>query len=133
MIGILSFTESADLQTIDLIGEDFSNTSYDDYNFFVREVYWYRYTDIKYIKIEVESIYNEIAISYYENDSKFKERKQLSHAFSNSTFMWINNPNKNDFYFSINCKLKNNYIYNLKIYRKNNAELLIMLQKKIKF
>ena len=86
LIGILSFTKSAYLQTINLI-KTFNNTYNNDYNFFV-EVSSDRYTN--YIKIEVESFFNEIAISYYQNDSKFKERKQLSHTFSNSTFMWLN-------------------------------------------
>ena len=121
LIGILSFTESAYLQTINLI-ETFNNTYYNDYNFFVK-VSWDRYTN--YIKIEVESFYNEIAISYYQNDFKFKERKQLSHTFSKSTFMWLNkNQFKNNFYFSINCKTS--YCeYNLKIYKKEYAELNI--------
>jgi len=122
LIGILSFTESAYLKAINLI-ETFNNTYNDDYNFFV-EVSWDRYTN--YIKIEVESFYNEIAISYYQNDSKFKERKQLSHTFSNSTFMWLNkNQFKNDFYFSINCKTSYYCKYNLKIYKKEYAELNI--------
>ena len=121
LIGILSFTESANLQTIDLI-EDFSYTYINAFDFFVKKVSWDR---TKYIKIEVKSFYNEIAISYYQNDSKFKERKQLSHTFSKSTFMWLNkNQFKNNFYFSINCKTS--YCeYNLKIYKKEYAELNI--------
>ena len=75
-----------------------------------------------YIKLEVELLnnYNGIAISYYQKDYNFKERKQLSYNFSNSTFMWLNkNQFKNNFYFSINCKESLECEYKLKIYKKN--------------
>ena len=84
---ILSFTNCECDETIKL--KDYFNKTYLfelDFNVSVLEDY-----STNYIKIEVESLYNsEIAISYYQKDSKFQERKQLSHSFSNTTFMWLN-------------------------------------------
>ena len=49
---------------------------------------------------------NNYIISYYANDSNFKERKQLSKSFQGKTVMWLNNEQiKNEFYISIECEI----------------------------
>ena len=104
LIALLSFTKSVYYETISL-NKDFNKRYNYGNNFFV--TYDEDYST-NYIKLEVELLYynNEISISYYQKDSNFKERKQLSYNFSNSTFMWLNkNQFKNNFYFSINCKV----------------------------
>ena len=103
IIAIISFTKSEYYEKINL-NKDF-NKEYDkERNFSV--TYDEDYST-NYIKIEVRClyIYGEIAISYYQKDSNFKERKQLSYNFQKSNFIWLNkNQFKNGFYFSINCK-----------------------------
>ena len=124
LIAILSFTKSVIYETIRL-NKDFNKIYSYEKNFFV--TYDEDYST-NYIKLEVELLNynNEIAISYYHKDSNFKERKQLSYNFSNSTFMWLNkNQFKNNFYFSTNCKVSYNCNYKLKIYKKKYAELNI--------
>ena len=124
LIAILSFTKSVIYETIRL-NKDFNKIYSYEKNFLV--TYDEDYST-NYIKLEVELLYynNEIAISYYHKDSNFKERKQLSYNFSNSTFMWLNkNQFKNNFYFSINCKKIYFCEYKLKIYKKKYAELNI--------
>ena len=57
-------------------------------------------------------------ISYYQNDSDFKERKQLSQNNTNTVVMWLNkNQYKKDFYLSIEfeknpCEYYIDIIYN---------------------
>ena len=121
---ILSFTKCAYDQSIYL--------SNDFYNYYNKELDFYVFVSedyfTNYLKLEVECLYsnNEIAISFYQNDITFKERKQLSYRFSNSTFMWLNkNQFKNNFYFSVKCKTSYNCQYNLHIYKKQYAELNI--------
>ena len=97
----LSLTKSANLTIIDL-NHDFINQSYNsEMNFSVSTLDG----DLlpNYLKIEVNSSYGDIAISYYERDDKFKERKQLSYGH-HKVFMWLNkNQIKNNFYFNIEC------------------------------
>ena len=124
LIAVLSFTNSANYETINLY-KDFNKTYISEKKIFATFDEDY---STNYIKIEVECLDdgNEIAISYYQKDSNFKERKQLSYNFSKSTFMWLNkNQFKNNFYFSINCKLSFYCEYNLHIYKKKYAELNI--------
>ena len=124
LIVVLSFTKSVYYETINLYKDFNKRYSYEN-KFFV--TYDEDYST-NYIKLEVELLYNdnEIAISYYQKDYNFKERKQLSYNFSNSTFMWLNkNQFKNNFYFSINCKKTYLCEYNLHIYKKKYAELNI--------
>ena len=119
---ILSITKYSYGDKIDLYSVFINEYFYEnDFNVSVLEYYF-----TNYIKIEVESYSNGIAIDYYQRDSKFKDRKQLSYSSSNSTFMWLNkNQFKNNFYFSINCKVRYNCDYKLKIYKKKYAELNI--------
>jgi len=125
LIVVLSFTKSAYYETINLYKDFNKSYRYNENKFFV--TYDEDYST-NYIKLEVELLnnYNGIAISYYQKDYNFKERKQLSYNFSNSTFMWLNkNQFKNNFYFSINCKKTYYCDYNLHIYKKKYAELNI--------
>ena len=122
---ILSFAKYSYGEKIDLYNDFFKNEYFYalDFNVSVLEDNF-----INYIKIVVESLNNnnEIAIDYYQRDSEFKDRKQLSYEFSYSTFMWLNkNQFKNNFYFSINCKKTYVCDYNLHIYKKKYAELNI--------
>ena len=120
---ILSFAKYSNGEKIYLNNNFFKNEySYAlDFNVFVLEDNFNNY-----IKIVVEPLNNnnEIAINYYQRDSKFKDRNQLSYGFSNSTFMWLNkNQFKNNFYFSINCKVSYDCEYKLKIYKTKYAEI----------
>jgi len=126
LIVVLSFTKSAYCETINLY-KDFNKR----YKYIYENKFFVTYDEdysTNYIKLEVEPLYNDngIAISYYQKDGNFKERKQLSYSSSNSTFMWLNkNQFKNNFYFSINCKKTYVCDYNLHIYKKKYAELNI--------
>ena len=116
---ILSFAKYSYGEKIGLYNDFFKNEYFYalDFNVSVLED---NFTN--YIKIVVESLNNnnEIAIDYYQRDSEFKDRNQLSYEFSYSTFMWLNkNQFKNNFYFSINCKESLECEYKLKIYKKN--------------
>ena len=82
-----------------------------------------------YLKIQVDSLFNndnndnQFVISYYQQDSSFQERKQISQSFSNSTFIWLNkNQINKNFYFSVECSISN-CSYNLSIYKIDYAEL----------
>ena len=116
----LSLTKSANLTIIDL-NHDFINQSYNsEMNFSVSTLDG----DLlpNYLKIEVNSSYGDIAISYYERDDKFKERKQLSYGH-HKVFMWLNkNQIKNNFYFNIECDYSI-CEYNISIYKNIYAEL----------
>ena len=117
---LLSLTNSSNLILIDL-KHDFINKSYNsEMNFSVLTLD----KDLlpNYLKIEVNSsYYYDMAISYYQRDDKFKERKQLSPG-NHKIFMWLNkNQIKNNFYFNIECD--SICIYNLSIYKKSYAEL----------
>ena len=96
---ILSFAKCS-YDTIINLNNDYYDYYNGKHNFYVlvSEDYF-----TNYLKLEVECRYNnEIAISFYQKDYKFKERKQLSYNFSKSTFMWLNkNQFKNNFYFSV--------------------------------
>ena len=51
--------------------------------------------------------YPGIILSYYQEDSTFTNRKQLSLNSSDTTIMWLNKEQiKNGFYFSIECGVK---------------------------
>ena len=120
---ILSFANCEFLDEKINLKNNFKHKYYADRTFLV-SVPKDGYTN--YLKIEIGylDISDEVAISYYQNDYNFKERKQLSYKFLNSTFMWLNkNQFKNDFYFSAKCKTKYNCNYNLNIYKKEYAEL----------
>ena len=124
LFAILSFTKSEYFETINL-NKDFNKKYNKERNFSV--LYDEDYST-NYIKIDVRCLYvdGEIAISYYQKDSNFKERKQLSYNFPQSPFMWLNkNQFKNGFYFSINCKESLDCYYILNIYKKKYAELNI--------
>ena len=116
----LSLIKSSNLSIIDLKKDIINNSYNSEMNFSVSSLD----NDLlpNYLKIEVNSSYdNPIAISYYQKDDKFKERKQLSYQYKR-TFMWLNkNQIKNNFYFNIECE--SNCIYNLSIYKKSYAEL----------
>ena len=119
---IFSFTKSVNYKSISLTKDFYYKQYYSESNFYVYVSEDY-YTN--YIKIKVESN-NEVAISFYQKDSDFKERKQLSYNFSNSTFMWLNKTQFNKyFYFSINCKPSSYCNYDIYIYKKRYAELNI--------
>ena len=68
--------------------------------------------------------YINYAISYYQDDETFSNRKQLSYGSLNTTTMWLKEEQiKNGFYISIEstydiCN------FSLEIYPKNKAELL---------
>ena len=52
-------------------------------------------------------LYPGIILSYYQEDSTFINRKQLSLNSSDTTIMWLNKEQiKNGFYFSIECGVK---------------------------
>ena len=60
--------------------------------------------DKNYMKIliEAENSNNEFALSYYQEDSTFKNRKQLSQSISGKSFIYIKKELLNkDFYISI--------------------------------
>ena len=63
-----------------------------------------------------EEIYINHIISYYRDDSKFEERKQLSQNITGTTKMILTNEQiKNYFYLSVECsKLPCNYILTIK-------------------
>ena len=83
-----------------------------------------------YLKIQVDFLYNndnndnQFVISYYQQNASFKERKQFSQSFINSTFIWLNKKqiNKN-FYFSVDSSNISLFSYNLTIYKIEYAEL----------
>ena len=86
----------------------------------------YNYNYLK-IKVEGKSLNSEIThiISFYQQDSNFNERKQLSQSFTNTTIMWVTKEQiKNNFYFSIDstkypCNIQ------LDLIGANNSELII--------
>ena len=84
--------------------------------------------DYNYLKIKVEGKdEQEInhVISYYQGDSTFNDRKQLSQSITDTTIMWLTKEQiKNDFYFGIECA---KYPCNFKvdIITSSNAELEI--------
>ena len=121
-IVILSFAKCEEKNNLKPVFNQTYISNKTNFNFSVKEDILDNYN---YLKLEVERFYNnEIAISFYQNDSNYNERKQLAYSFSNSTFMWLNKKQfKNNFYLSINCKTTINCSYNLKIYAKKYAEL----------
>ena len=59
-----------------------------------------------YIKIELEGQNpdNKYIISYYKQDSSFKERDQLSQSISGKSFMWLNKAQiQSGFYLNVEC------------------------------
>ena len=68
--------------------------------------------------------YINYAISYYQGDKTFSNRKQLSYGSLNTTTMWLKNEQvKDGFYLSIETTY-NDCNYSLLIYQKNTVELL---------
>ena len=68
--------------------------------------------------------YINYAISYYQNDGTFSNRRQLSYGSLNTTTMWLKEEQiKDGFYLSIEStySICN---YSLEIYQKNKIELL---------
>ena len=62
----------------------------------------YDYSNLK-INVEGKNEINRI-LSYYQQDSNFNDRKQLSQSSTDPTIMWLNKEQiKNNFYFSIEC------------------------------
>ena len=69
--------------------------------------------------------YPGIILSYYQEDSTFTNRKQLSLNSSDTTIMWLNKEQiKNGFYFSIECGVKS-CKYNFKIILENSIKLYL--------
>ena len=85
--------------------------------------------DDKILRIKVKS-YNEnfadnFIISYYQEDAKFMERKQLSQSFINTTLMWLTYAQiEKDFYFSVECK-EYPCSYTLDLNTLNSSEITI--------
>ena len=85
-----------------------------------------------YIKVQVEhkkKAENEASpkcvISFYQNDTNFKERKQFSQSSSGKTFIWLNKEQiKNEFYVLIQSS-NNSSEYTLNIFLKETAELYL--------
>ena len=68
--------------------------------------------------------YVNYAISYYQDDKTFSNRKQLSYGSLNMTIMWLKKEQiKNGFYLSIESTYKT-CNYSFEIYPKNIAEIL---------
>ena len=79
----------------------------------------------KNIKIQVigDNSYNDYIISYYKEDSLFKDTNQLSQSLSGKAFIWLNqNQIKNGFYLSVECS-ENPCKYTLNVSLKENIEL----------
>ena len=84
----------------------------------------------KYLKIVAEGKnYKEITnhtnhiISFYQDDSKFKNRKQLSQSLTGRTVMWLTKDQlTKTFYFSVECH-KNNCDYSVYISQENEIIL----------
>jgi len=69
--------------------------------------------------------YPGIILSYYQEDSTFTNRKQLSLNSSDTTIMWLNKEQiKNGFYFSIECGVKS-CKYNFKIILETSIKLYL--------
>jgi len=70
-------------------------------------------------------LYPGIILSYYQEDSTFTNRKQLSLNSSDTTIMWLNKEQiKNGFYFSIEYGVKS-CKYNFKIILENSIKLYL--------
>ena len=68
--------------------------------------------------------YINYAISYYQDDETFSNRKQLSYGSLNTTSIWLKEDQiKNGFYLSIESTF-NICNFSLEIYPRNKAELL---------
>ena len=62
-------------------------------------------------------------ISFYQEDSKFKNRKQLSQSLTGRTVMWLTKDQlKQTFYFSVECH-KNNCDYSVYISQEDEIKL----------
>ena len=56
------------------------------------------------IKIEGNDANKNYIISYYKNDSSFRNREQLSQSNDGKSFMWLNKKQITDnFYLSVEC------------------------------
>ena len=84
-----------------------------------------------YMKIEVKqnniteiSDNSNLLLSYYQQDSDFKNRKQFSQNSYGNAFIWLNKDQiKNEFYFSIESPMQKSNNYTLSILLKETAEL----------
>ena len=84
-----------------------------------------------YMKIEVKqnnitekSDNSNLLLSYYQQDSDFKNRKQFSQNSYGNAFIWLNKDQiKNEFYFSIENPNQESNNYTLSILLKETAEL----------
>ena len=124
---VISLTNS-ELQNIDLNNGTYTS----QYNIKSEKEYpQFKVTgakDYDYLRIKVssedEKNINNI-ISYFQQDDKFLERKQLSQSLTNTTIMWLTKDQiKTDFYFSVECP-KYPCSYNLDINNSSSAELII--------
>lgn len=94
-------------QTIKLVDGAYSETITieNEYKFLVEVE---KEKDLPYLKVKVEGIdknsdVNHV-ISYYQDDSNYKERKQLSQGFTKTTVMWLTKKQvEKDFYLSVEC------------------------------
>jgi len=79
------------------------------------------------IKIQVNGKQNttNYVISYYKDDSSFKDRNQLSQSLSGKAFMWLNKEQiKDGFYLSVECsELKCEYSLNITLKEKIEVNL----------
>lgn len=75
-----------------------------------------------YIKIELEGQNEDTnyIISYYKQDSSFKETNQLSQSISGKAFIWLNKAQiQNGFYLNVECSnLTCEYSLNITLYEK---------------
>ena len=63
-------------------------------------------------KYQRNKLYPNIVLSYYQEDSTFTNRKQLSQNSSDTTIMWLNKEQiKNGFYLSLECSAMPCYSY----------------------
>ena len=85
-----------------------------------------KYTEKKqYLKIELESKQDtiEYVLSYYQNDSKFKDRKQLSQSISGKAFIYLKKEQVNqEFYISVLSE-NSSFDYTIKFIQKDKMEL----------
>ena len=71
------------------------------------------------------SFYPNIILSFYQEDSTFTNRKQLSLNSTDTTIMWLNKEQiKNGFYFSIECGIKT-CEYTFRIILENSIKLYL--------
>ena len=97
------------------ISETYLNVNETKYFKIIPESESYQFNYIKIIiEEERENLYyiNHV-VSYYQQDSTFNDRKQLSQNVTGTTVMWLTKEQiKNEFYLSVECAKKScNYIF----------------------